>query len=494
MNKTPIVRWAEIAALALIIAGLFGSLALMELRAEEPRRAIVSMEMILRKEYIVPQIFSCNYYNKPPLFNWLLVLTFKLSGSFAEFWVRLPCILSFLLTAYFVYRLVKQYATTQTAFIAAMLLLVSADILFYGAVDAGELDLFFMMLVFGQAVAIFKYSNAQQWWRMFLLSYLFTAAGILTKGLPSVAIQGLTLVCWLIYIKQCKKLFSVYHLAGIALAAFMVLGYFIMYAQKQDVRIYILRLLSESTEKSAVANDWDKVMLNIIQAPLQILYICCPSTLLLLYAFNKKVRVLLKPNPLFMFSFIFTVIIGVIFFASAQTANRYVYPAFPFIAIMGALTYTAAKHTTIRPKWVTGYKTLLATFAILGVMRIAYNVWGVPYQLKTLPQNYRNLAATILQYTNNTPVFLTGYQQPCPLNTYMLIQPAQDTVYGAPVLPYQIPYYVTKATGTIMQYDAVPQKDRFYLTPVNFLKGKKASIYFTFYDDWNRRNVALVKF
>ena len=54
---------------------------LLELRLEEPRRAIVALEMLLRKSYIVPEINGELYYTKPPLFNWMIALAFWISGG-----------------------------------------------------------------------------------------------------------------------------------------------------------------------------------------------------------------------------------------------------------------------------------------------------------------------------------------------------------------------------------------------------------------------------
>jgi 4-amino-4-deoxy-L-arabinose transferase-like glycosyltransferase len=55
------------------------SLNIVELRGEEPRRAIVAMEMDITGEYVVPKINGWNYYNKPPLFNWVLAGLFQIS-------------------------------------------------------------------------------------------------------------------------------------------------------------------------------------------------------------------------------------------------------------------------------------------------------------------------------------------------------------------------------------------------------------------------------
>jgi len=86
-----------------ICMALLYRLGTMELRDEEPHRAVIAKEMILGKEWIVPKYLGWNYYHKPPLFNWLLAFSFLITGSTGEVAVRLPSIVALLLTALFVY-------------------------------------------------------------------------------------------------------------------------------------------------------------------------------------------------------------------------------------------------------------------------------------------------------------------------------------------------------------------------------------------------------
>ena len=373
----------EIFLLLLIVIGLSGSLATMELRAEEPRRAVVAMEMILGKEWIVPKIHGWNYYNKPPFFNWIMALFFKISGSFSEPWVRMPSLLSFILTSFLVFKLVSKYADKKIAFIAAVLLLTSVDIFFYGAVDTGEIDLFLTLLIFLQGRAIFYYSKEEKWLFLFTTSYLLTAIGVLTKGLPPVIIQGLVLVIWLTYNKQFMKLFSWQHLIGLLLFALIIAAYFYAYNQKENVYAFIMQLANETTQQSALETTWQSVAQNILQSPFQLFYISLPASALLLFLLKKNIRKSLGNNKLFQFSLIYALINIVPYFIAGNTANRYLYPAFPFIAILAALIYKHAMSSPQPSKWVMKYSTLLWVFTGLAVARVAYNIWGIPFQKRT---------------------------------------------------------------------------------------------------------------
>ena len=485
-------KFAELLVVALIITGLCGSLAVMELRAEEPRRAVVAMEMLLGKHLIIPKIHDWNYYNKPPLFNWIMAGFFKLSGSFSEVWVRLPSLLSFLITAFLVFKLVSKFFDKRTAYIAAFLFLTSVDILFYGAVDSGEIDLFLTLLTFLQGCVIFNCSQKQKWLSLFLFSYFITALGILTKGLPSLIIQGLTLTIWFIYIKEFKKLFSWQHAAGILLCIAIVVSYFFAYNQHENAITFILQLTNESTQRSAFENATKEIIINILQAPFQLFYIALPGSAMLLYLFKKDVRTKLKQNQLYVFSLIFMLINIVPYFISSDTANRYLYPAFPFIAIMGAIVYNAASLSSRAIK----YTTLLKIFSFLALLRIGYNIWGIPYQIKTSDNLiYAGLSQRLLHYSHGNPIYLTGNPEKLIADpTLPFVDIKADTAYVPPYVPFQLPYYITKSTKHIMQYDPVPQKGNYYLTPIDFLKDKKATIYFQFFDNWQQRELALVKF
>ena len=90
---------------------LLGRLYLPGLRAEEPRRAVVAQEMVFTGDFIVPHVGGWHYYNKPPLFNWVLAGLFKLFGSFSEVLVRLPGLVGLFLSAFFLYRMSRRYVS-----------------------------------------------------------------------------------------------------------------------------------------------------------------------------------------------------------------------------------------------------------------------------------------------------------------------------------------------------------------------------------------------
>lgn len=114
-------------ALFLLVVGYFADLNGLSLRAEEPRRAVVAMETALGDSYIVPKIHGQPYYNKTPVFNWVIAGCYDLFGSMEEWVVRLPGVLSVWLTALLIFVVARKEIGAQKARLGALIYLTSAD-------------------------------------------------------------------------------------------------------------------------------------------------------------------------------------------------------------------------------------------------------------------------------------------------------------------------------------------------------------------------------
>ena len=89
MNQLPV----KAIVLLLVIVGfniLFGIDGVALLDPDEPVYAETAKEMIRFNEYLSPRIYNEYWYDKPPIFYWLLVGSLKLCGGFSEFAARIP--------------------------------------------------------------------------------------------------------------------------------------------------------------------------------------------------------------------------------------------------------------------------------------------------------------------------------------------------------------------------------------------------------------------
>ena len=190
-----------VAVISYIVSVVF-NLGYTELDGEEPRRALVSIEMLHSGNYIVPTLYGWEYYNKPPFFNWILGVFMFITQSTKEWVVRLPSLVFFLLWALTHYHFTKKYVSSSTALLSAVFLLTGGELYFYGLQNGGEMDIFYGFIVYLQVISLFYFFEKRNWLLLFIASYFFCAIGFLTKAFPSVVFQGLSLLALFFYEDQ----------------------------------------------------------------------------------------------------------------------------------------------------------------------------------------------------------------------------------------------------------------------------------------------------
>ena len=109
---------------------LFSHLDYLPLKFEEPRRGVVALEMEMSGNYLTPTINGEYYYNKPPIYNWILVGLFKVFNSCEDWVLRIPTVLSFLLIAFINYKVVRKKLGDQVAVLSSLFFITSTDLLF----------------------------------------------------------------------------------------------------------------------------------------------------------------------------------------------------------------------------------------------------------------------------------------------------------------------------------------------------------------------------
>jgi 4-amino-4-deoxy-L-arabinose transferase-like glycosyltransferase len=81
-------------ALILCIPAFLLNLGQVAFIGDEGIRSLVALEMKLSDNYIVPTLNGEFYFNKPPLYNWMILGMSNLFGYFGEWPTRLTTILS----------------------------------------------------------------------------------------------------------------------------------------------------------------------------------------------------------------------------------------------------------------------------------------------------------------------------------------------------------------------------------------------------------------
>lgn len=268
---------------------------------DEGNRALVALEMIWSGNYITPTLHAAYYYNKPPLWNWILTLFFESSGQLNEWPSRIASTLSLLGFAVTIAYFFKRHMSWNKAALGALLFLTFGRILFWESL-LGLIDITFSWVVFTLFMLVYHYYEKQKKYALFFSSYLLMTIAFMLKGLPAIVFQGFTILAIITYKEWkngfatiLKEVFSIQHiLAGLSAVALLALYYF-TYNQYNSLEHIFNALFVESSKRTAVAySAWDTVK-HMLNFPFELFYHFLPWTafglLAAIYAYQKKIQV-----------------------------------------------------------------------------------------------------------------------------------------------------------------------------------------------------------
>ena len=324
----------------MLLLGFFVHLGRAPLRLEEPRRALISLEMLFQDNWIVPIEMGEYYYKKPPVYNWVIGTSYWLWGNHSEWAVRFWSVVSFVATGGLVLAMGRRYVDQTFGIYAGLLTLAMVDIVFYFSTAAGEIDLFYSFVTLASFFTLFHFYQRQQYYAMFVVTYALGAVGTLTKGLPSPVFLGVSVLVWLAYRRDLRRLFTGAHLAGIGVFVVLVGGYFAYYNLFNDVALYFTSeesLWSQTSERTAFQNSIGALVMHLFTFPLETLKNVAPATLLLPFLLRRGMLRALMQQPFVGFCLLMLAGNGLVYWLSPGTRSRYVYMLYPLLVIV--LTY-----------------------------------------------------------------------------------------------------------------------------------------------------------
>jgi len=327
---------------------------------DEPTRAVVALEMIFSHNYITPTINGEFYYNKPPLYNWIIVAFYKMAGNYDEFTLRLPMVISLLLFGLTIFLFLKNHFGKKQAFIVAILFITSGRILFWDSF-LGLIDITFSWLVYSSFMFIYYFHSRKRYLALFLVSYLLTAATFMMKGLPSLVFQGITLLVFFSYNREFKKLFSWKHFAGIGLFLVIVGTYYLIYLRHNTLDNVFVTLFSESEKRTIVNYGWFRFVTHLFTFPLEMFYHFFPWSILWIFFFRKGFRKSLHDHPFLRFNFLVFIFNIIIYWTSPESYPRYIFMLFPPL-------FTILVFMFFEDLEKNGIRSRIVEYFLLGVM------------------------------------------------------------------------------------------------------------------------------
>src|SRR4051794_3929308 len=154
-----------------------------ELKGEEGRRILPAVTMLDTGNWVVPYVGGKPFLRKPPLVNWAIALSLKLTGLRNEWGARLPSVLAVLALGLAIVALGtgRDWMNTETALTAALLALTPLAML-----DKGRLAEIEGIYVALSGVAIVTWlafwTQRRSPWLLWLVPFVFIGLGGLAKA------------------------------------------------------------------------------------------------------------------------------------------------------------------------------------------------------------------------------------------------------------------------------------------------------------------------
>jgi 4-amino-4-deoxy-L-arabinose transferase-like glycosyltransferase len=175
-------RLQVLALTTLIWAGIYlPGLGSVELKHEEPRRALPAVHMLASGNWLVPRVGSIPFLRKPPMLQWLIALSFLTTGTKSEWAVRLPSALATLALALAMGMIGGYWLGSSGSLFAAILFLTNFATLETGRL--AELEAVYVASSgIGLLIWIAAWLRGAQGLRLWLLPAIFLSFAMLTKG------------------------------------------------------------------------------------------------------------------------------------------------------------------------------------------------------------------------------------------------------------------------------------------------------------------------
>lgn len=363
------------------VVALFLNLGWPTITADEPIRTVVAQELDYNNNLFVSTIHGEYYYKKLPIYNWIILGFYKLTGSRAEWVSRTPTVLSLIGFCLVIFYWLKRHTHKEVAIWASFIFATGARIWFYDSM-LGLIDMFFGLLIFISFAFTFELERQKKFLLLFVITYSITAICFLMKGLQAIAFQGMTIVVWMIYSKNFKKLFSWQHVLGV-MSFLAVLGsFFYFYAQENSVYNVFTTLAKESDRTKG------NILTHVLTFPFKIvLPDILPWGLTFLFLIKKSVRKEVFQQPIAVFSLVIFTSNILVYWISPETRGRYLFPHYVLLAIISALilntNFVAEKLQKIKRllKWSHVLAVLVAVGLIVVQEEIFYQYFGLKRKL-----------------------------------------------------------------------------------------------------------------
>jgi len=166
---------------------------------DEGRYVGIAWEMLTSGDWLVPHLDGLPYFHKPPLFYWLTAASLK-ACSPQLLCSRVAPLLSAIVMAMALFRFLFLYLNKKTAIIACVVLLTQP--FFFASAQFANLDMLVACMISLTILSAVEFAwsieKKKPAEHHLMLTMLFAAGGILSKGLIGIVLPAAVVFCWLL--------------------------------------------------------------------------------------------------------------------------------------------------------------------------------------------------------------------------------------------------------------------------------------------------------
>ncbi len=413
---------------------------------EEAVFTLNSIEMWQHQEFLNTVMYGMlggGGNGRPPLFSWLMIPLAQLLGwdhvLVASRIITVGATLGTSLTvAWLSYQL---WRDKRIAWMAALLYLLTVDVLFYRGWLAYADPLFAMLVVL--AIALTWVACLRTSYRCLAGAVLAAFAAMLTKALTVYLFLG---ICWLVLLTQADyRRFLLRWQAWCVYATALLMPLLWFKLGNPDVAQHTI-LLRDITGKLVVP-QWSDYLLRFLTYPLELFLRLMPASVFIGYVLWRK-RSAAEAPPAAVRMALWMVLLNFLpYWLAPSGGTRYVLPIYALLVLPAAYFAVHQFERLALRKWVIG----LITLAL-----VANLIIYPQYQKKVRGQNYAKMAEQIVSEYGKFPLYATnvtsvGLSVVAHINSRRLNQPA--LVW--PPVDFQngivIAYAETDVTGTLLR-------------------------------------------
>jgi 4-amino-4-deoxy-L-arabinose transferase-like glycosyltransferase len=366
--KTYIVLWALIAAVYACNLGLD----VMEVDAAQ--YAAISAEMADNQSYLEVCHRGSDYLDKPPLLFWMASASFQILGV-NNIAYKLPALLVILLGLWSLYKLARLFDTRETA-LMAVTILASTQAFFLMTNDVRTDGLLTGFVVFSVYTCLAYLRDRK--WHYLILAGLGVGLAMLSKGPIGAAIPAIVLAAHLALKRQWRDLFNprwvVPVVVALALLAPMCYGLYQQFDLHPEKEVYGLqgpsglKFFFWTQSFGRITGDiyWDN------NTPFHFfltsfLWDFMPWVLVFFTGLAFALKQMIRQGKSYV-EFLSTAGIAIVFVLLSMSRYKlphYIFPLFPFAALLTARYLNTANLKSLRILGIVQFVLMHAFFAIM---------------------------------------------------------------------------------------------------------------------------------